>query len=512
LKEILTARIKKFSKIVEQPAFGEALCMLPKIFTSVPGEKSLEWGQRLGAVECRNTTFLGDDWPIFWERAEGVNVWDVDGNRFLDMTSGFGVAGLGYGFTAEALRRQSDVLMHAMGDVHPARVKVELCEALSEITYERWEGKKGKCLFGNSGFEAVEAALKTAVLATGRTGILSFEGGYHGLGYGALLGQGIGWFREPFEGQIAKVTERIHFPKESEGLETFREELGRVDGSKIGAVLVEPIQGRGGIIVPPDGFLHELRAWCDEVGAILIFDEIYTGFWRTGKMFACEWEGRARLESRGPSGENEARLESRGPSGENEARLESRGPSDGEDARLESRGPGDGGDARLESRGPVVPDLICLGKALSGGFPISVCVGRAKVMDAWPESGGEALHTSTFLGNPMGCAMALEAIRHYRAPETEELVQKASDQLLNGLKQLESLDVVKEVRGRGLMMGVEMDSGERVLDLVKAMLRAGVIALPDGPKGDVLALTPPLGISGEEMDFSMELLHTLIDF
>ena len=429
---------------------AEDMGMLPKIFTNVPGEKSLAWGRRLAEVECRNTTFLAADWPIFWERAEGVNVWDVDGNRFLDMTSGFGVAGLGYGFTAEALRRQSDVLMHAMGDVHPARVKVELCEVLSEITYEKWEGKKGKCLFGNSGFEAVEAALKTAVLATGRTGILSFEGAYHGLGYGALLGQGIGWFREPFEGQIAKVTERIHFPKESEGLETFREELGRVDGSKIGAVLVEPIQGRGGMIVPPDGFLHELRAWCDEVGAILIFDEIYTGFWRTGKMFACDWEG-------------------------------------------------------------IVPDLICLGKALSGGFPISVCVGRAKVMNAWPESGGEALHTSTFLGNPMGCAMALEAIRCYRSQGMEGVVQRAADQLEYGLSRLVGLDVVKEVRGIGLMMGVQMDSGERVLDLVKAMLRAGVIALPDGPKGDVLALTPPLGISGEEMEFSMELVKGLIE-
>jgi len=442
--------------------------MLSEIFTNVPGEKSLALGRRLGEVECRDTTFLGADWPIFWERAEGVNVWDADGNRFLDMTSGFGVAGLGYGFTAEALRRQSDVLLHAMGDVHPARVKVELCEVLSEITFERWEGKKGKCLFGNSGFEAVEAALKTAVLKTGRAGILSFEGGYHGLGYGALLGQGIGWFREPFEGQIAKVTQRLKFPREAEGLEKFREELGKVDGSKIGAVLVEPIQGRGGIVVPPVGFLKELRAWCDETGAVLIFDEIYTGFWRTGKMFACEWDRVAQ--------ENQ------------------------DAARLESRGSG------------VVPDLICLGKALSGGFPISVCVGRAEVMDAWPESRGEALHTSTFLGNPMGCAMALEAIRRYRSPELKTMVRQASEQLERSLRQLESFDCVREVRGRGLMMGVEMDSGERVLDLVKAMLRLGVIALPDGPKGDVLALTPPLGISGEEIGFSVELLRALIEF
>jgi acetylornithine/succinyldiaminopimelate/putrescine aminotransferase len=111
----------------------------------------------------------------------------------------------------------------------------------------------------------------------------------------------------------------------------------------------------------------------------------------------------------------------------------------------------------------------------------------------------------------MGCAMALEAIRRYREPELEEMVQHAVDQLEHGLNRLVSLNVVKEVRGMGLMMGVQMDSGERVLDLVKAMLRAGVIALPDGPKGDVLALTPPLGISGDEIEFSMNLLKSLIE-
>ncbi len=424
--------------------------MLPKILTKVPGEKSMGLARRLAEAECRNTTYLGDDWPIFWEKAEGVNVWDVDGNRFLDLTSGFGVAGIGYGFTGEALRKQSVSLMHAMGDVHPARVKVELCEVLSEITFEKWAGEKGKCLFGNSGFEAVEAALKTAVLATGRSGILSFEGGYHGLGYGALLGQGIAWFREPFEGQMAEVTERLHFPRTDEELELFSEELWKLDGLRIGAVLVEPIQGRGGIVVPPDGFLKILREWCDTVGAVLIFDEIYTGFWRTGKMFACEWEG-------------------------------------------------------------VVPDLICLGKALSGGFPISVCVGRAEVMDAWPASQGEALHTSTFLGNPMGCAMAVEAIRRYREPQTGAMVDAAVDSLGSGLRSLEDLRCVREVRGKGLMMGVATDSGERVLEAVKGLLRDGVIALPDGPEGDVVAFTPPFGISAEEIDFAVGKLRNRLE-
>lgn len=419
--------------------------MLPEILTGVPGERSRVLGRRLGRVECRDTTFVGEDWPIFWERAEGVNVWDADGNRFLDMTSGFGVAGLGHGFTGGALREQSAVLGHAMGDVHPARVKVELCEVLSGMTFGKWLGTGGKCLFGNSGFEAVEAGLKTAVMATGRNGILSFEGGYHGLGYGALLGQGIGWFREPFEGQLAGVAQRLRFPREGEGLECFRAELGEIDGSGIGAVLVEPVQGRGGIVVPPEGFLGVLREWCDDVGALLVLDEIYTGFWRTGEMFACEGDG-------------------------------------------------------------VVPDLICLGKALSGGFPISVCVGRAEVMDAWPRSEGEALHTSTFLGNPMGCAMALEAIRRYREPDMRGVVKTAEDCLAAALGGLEGLEFFREARGRGLMRGVEVDSGERVLGAVKAMLRSGVIALPDGPRGDVLALTPPLGIGEEEIEFSVEVM------
>lgn len=412
--------------------------MLPEILTNVPGAKSLGLAARLGAVECRNTTYLVEDWPIFWERADGVNVWDVDGNRYVDMTSGFGVAGMGYGFTGDALRRQSVSLMHAMGDVHPARVKVEICEALSEITFERWTGGKGKCLFGNAGSEAVEAALKTAVLATGRSGILSFEGGFHGLGYGALLGQGIGWFREPFEGQMAKVTERLAFPRTEGELGVFSDQLWKLDGMSIGAVLVEPIQGRGGINVPPEGFLKILREWCDTVGAVLIFDEIYTGFWRTGKLFACEWEA-------------------------------------------------------------VVPDLICLGKGLSGGFPISVCVGRSEVMDAWPPSLGEALHSSTFLGNPMGCAMALEAIRHYRETRMDGLVRGAAECLEKALRSLEDLKFVQEVRGRGLMMGVQTDSGARVLNAVKHLLKEGVIALPDGPLGDVLALTPPFSVTEEEI-------------
>jgi 4-aminobutyrate aminotransferase-like enzyme len=429
--------------------------MLPSLVTSVPGPQSQQLASRLQAVECRNTTLVERDWPVFWERAEGVNVWDADGNRLLDLTSAFGVATLGHGFAARALRDQSKQLLHAMGDVHPARLKVELCERLSAITYETWTGGRGKSLLGNSGFEAVEAALKTAALATGRTGIIAFEGAYHGLGYGALLGAGIPWFRKPFEGQLGQVTSLLPFPRRGDdaSLALFRNALSAIDGSQIAAVLVEPIQGRGGIVIPPDSFLAELREWCDRHGALLIFDEIFTGLNRTGKRFACDhWN--------------------------------------------------------------VVPDLLCLGKALTSGFPLSACVGKAEVMDLWPETHGEALHTSTFLGNPLGCAMAIASLDEHAKPETTDAAQRTGEILFSALNELRDLPLVHEIRGHGLMQAIEFrhpdgsPAGDLGIKLVQALLKEGILIMPEAPEGHVLAFTPPIGLSEEEIVFSVSELRS----
>lgn len=428
--------------------------MIPELLTSIPGPLSQNLAARLKKVECRNTTFVSPDWPIFWERAQGTNVWDADGNRFLDLTSAFGVATLGHGFATKALVAQSDHLLHAMGDVHPARLKVELCEKLSELTYGRWTGQPGKTLLGNSGFEAVEAALKTAILATGRSGILAFENAYHGLGYGALLAAGIPWFREPFEPQLAKITTRLAYP--GNGMDGFREALSRVDGSTIAAVLVEPMQGRGGIIIPPLEFLRELRSWCDAHGVLLIADEIYTGFNRTGKLFGCDHSG-------------------------------------------------------------VVPDLICLGKALSGGFPISACVGSASVMDSWPETQGEALHTSTFLGNPLGCAMAIASLDEHAKPETASLSETTGDLFGEALATLNGEPFVHETRGAGMMRAIELrhldgrPAGDIAIGIVSRLLKEGLILLPDAPEGHVLAFTPPITISGEEIDHTMAKLREALN-
>lgn len=429
--------------------------MLPELVTEIPGPQSLRLAGELNKYECRNVTYTADDWPVFWQRADGVNVWDEDGNRFLDLTSAFAVAGLGHGWSAGVMREQSEQMIHAMGDVHPTRLKVDLCRELSRCTYERWGAGSAKTTLSNSGFEAVETALKTARLATGRDGIVTFANGYHGLGYGALLGGGFDKFRDPFASQLAEHRQVLDYPADQNGMTVLGKQLDALDVETVGAVLLEPIQGRGGKIVPPDGFLSMLRNWCDSCGAILIFDEIYTGFNRTSKLFACEHEG-------------------------------------------------------------VVPDLICLGKAMSGGYPISACVGKAAVMDAWPESEGEALHTSTFLGNPVGCAMALASIGEHTRAETAAKVTERGAVFTKLLKNLTS-PLIHEVRGRGLMLGVELKhidgkpAGDKAGEILTTILKSGVIMLADGPDGNVLAFTPPFNISPDEMQFAVDALQCALD-
>ena len=424
--------------------------MLPELRTAVPGPESRRLAAELRRYESRNVTFTSAEFPIFWERAAGANVWDVDGNRFLDLTSAFAVSGLGHGAppVLAALHAQADRLLHAMGDVHPTREKVALCRALSEITFERWGAGAARTILASSGSEAVEAALKTALLATGRPGVISFTGGYHGLGHGALETSGLPYFRAPFEPQLGRFGVRLPFPLAASDLDALRPMLETtLRDPQIGAILVEPVQGRGGDRVPPAGFLPLLRSAADAHGAVLIFDEIYTGFHRTGRLFACE-------------------------------------------------------------HASVAPDIICLGKALTSGFPLSACVGRAELMEAWPESSGEALHTSTFLGHPVGCAMALASIREHLRPETVERVAALASALHEGLTALQS-PALGELRGLGLMRGLALvrDSGSADGILAGAIvthaLREGLIVLAGGPEGNVLSLTPPFGLTAEELFFAL---------
>jgi len=447
--------------------------MLPDLLTPIPGPRSRELAGELRAHESRNVTYVSPRFPVFWEKAHGANVWDVDGNRFLDLTSGFGVASLGYTPLpiVEAAQDQAARLYHAMGDVHPTAEKVALCRRLSQLTFESWQLGPGKVILTNSGSEAVEAALKTARLATKRRGVLAFTGGYHGLGYGALTVTGRNLFREPFADQLADFATFLPFPDcqhcpwQSTGREpstclpdcmnTFlRQAELLLEKGAIGAILVEPVQGRGGEVVPPAWFLPLLRALATQFGALLIFDEIYTGFHRTGRRFACDhWN--------------------------------------------------------------VQPDLVCVGKALTSGFPLAACVGTAKVMDAaWPESTGEALHTSTFLGNPLGCRMALKSLELLEAEPWSERVEALGHYLRAELQRLRGTSKKwGHIRGLGLMQGIEIldDQGRpdpaRAGQIVEEMLAQGVILLSGGVAQNVLSFTPPFVISEAEIDFALDALQ-----
>ena len=427
----------------------------------IPGPRSRALARRLQRVESRNVTFVSPEFPIFWQSGRGVSIQDVDGNTYLDLSSAFGVSSLGYSAPEvhRALLHQAKKLWHGMGDVHPNAVKVELLEELARVA----PGDLSVSILSSSGSEAVESALKTARLQTGKPGVIVFDGAYHGLTYGTLPLTDRPEFQTPFQDQLSSRAVRLPFPDEKRGL-TSDKALAQLDAffatdaaADIGAILIEPVQGRGGIRVADARFLQGLRQRADRSGVLLIFDEVMCGFGRTGMMFACQHSG-------------------------------------------------------------VVPDLMCVGKALANGFPISACIGTAEVMAAWPPSDGEAWHTSTFLGNPLGCAMALAALRTLHQ---KKLSARAHQ--LGKLWKAELIEVlaghprVWDIRGVGLMMGIELVSKKSEPDAILAArvvtegLKRGLILLSGGKERNVLTLTPPLIISAAELKRSTRLLRKILD-
>ncbi len=439
---------------------------------SPPGPRSRELAARLRAVESRNVTHLGDRFPVFWREARGVDVVDADGNVYLDFTGAFGVALAGHGHPAitKAITAQAARLVHGMGDVHPTEVRVRLLERL--VALGPWEG--GKAVLASSGSEAVEIGLKTGILASGRPGILAFQGGYHGLTLGSLAATHRRDFREPFEPRLFEDVEFAPFPREGrrEELERSLAAVERIlesgvgegggdgggGGVPVGTVIVEPIQGRAGIRIPPPGFLGGLVERARRFGAVVIFDEIFTGMGRTGRTFAFEHEG-------------------------------------------------------------VEPDILILGKALGGGMPLSACLGSPEVMAAWPESRGEALHTSTFLGHPLSCAAGLAFLDLLEGDRLADSSARLGELALSGLRDgLAGVDEVYEVRGRGLAIGVEFrDSrtgepipGAGVL-VAEEALAQGVLVLPAGPEGEVMELAPPAIMSEAMMRDGLDRLVAAIE-
>ncbi len=410
---------------------------LPTLITELPGPASRAWVDRLAARECpaitsrraRRAAALGasDTDPVVWSESLGCNVRDVDGNVLVDLCAGFGVMALGHRHPAvmAAGQAQLGLLPHAMGDAFPDVRRIELMERLCALT------GLDRVIFGCSGSDAVEAAIKTARLATGRHRILSFEGGYHGLASAplAVIGYHVDAFQEPFRPLLGAHGDRAAWG-------------GAIpDLSGHAAVLVEPLQGRGGMRAPPDGWLEALHARARAAGALVIHDEIYCGLGRAGAWLAA---------------------------------------------------------------GALKPDLLCLGKALACGYPISACLGTADVMDAWGASTGEAIHTQTFLGNPVGCAMALAAL------DEMERIDLPGQSLAMGewlRSRLLHVPGVRGVTGRGLMLGAVVDNS---LCAMRGMQARGYLVLPAGERGEVLGITPPLVVNKHVLEGALDALTEVL--
>lgn len=429
------------------------------LVSEVPGPRSRAWIDRLARFECpaitarraRRAERSGlDEDPIVWARARGAVVEDVDGNRFVDLTAGFGVASVGHRHprVVAAIAAQSDRLLHALGDVHPSDAKVELLERVAAIVRT-----DAQVILGISGSDAVEAALKTAVLATGRPGIVAFEGGYHGLSHGPLAACGYTpTFREPF---AAQLNPHVRFVPYATGATDVDRALDALDAAlhdqTIGLVLVEPIQARGGIRVPARGWLAETATRARAAGAVVAVDEIFTGLGRTGAMLAS-------------AGELDA------------------------------------------------PDLVLLGKALGGGMPISACVGSADLLGAWGSSRGEALHTSTFLGQPLACAAACAALDVIADERLAERARGEGAWLRDALAAIATRHGLDEPRGRGLLAGLPMTDGAHTLRTLRRLLRRGFVALPAGNDASVLAIHPPLTIARRQLEAFVDALdHAIQD-
>lgn len=454
------------------PCPGDAL---PALVSAVPGPQAQAWVQRLAEVECPAITarrtkrnLAGGRDPIVWAQARGANVVDVDGNRYVDLSAGFAVSGVGHAHpkVVEAAERQLHTLIHGMGDLFPSMPKILLGERLAQLA----PGDLQHSILGCNGSDAVEAAIKTAQIATGRRRVLGFHGGYHGMSLGALGVSGYrDAFRAPFAGFAGAQELRLPFancercpfglaqPSCQMACANWVDHLLGDDTSgseDVAAIIVEPIQGRGGDIVPPAGWLKRLREITEQRGILLIFDEIYTGFGRTGAWFACQHED-------------------------------------------------------------VVPDLLCVGKALGGGFPISAAIGRASIMERWGTTQGEGLHTSTFLGNPLGCSMALAALD---VIEDEGLVARAASlgryasDWLN--REVAHHPHVVAVRGRGLMLGVALQHPDGTpwagggVQAMNDLLEAGIIVSPGGPLGDVISLAPPYVITEAQLEAGLQAIAT----
>lgn len=432
----------------------------PLLRVKPPGPESRTWLTRfvrhsapMGPAPQRSEQKVKADVPantIVLQRGEGSNVYDVDGNRYVDLAGGFGSLLLGHNPEAvqRALELQSQRLLQSLGDVYPSDAKVGLLERVCELFPE----PAARAILGQSGADAVTAALKTALLHTGKAGVLAFEGAYHGLSYGPLPYCGLrASYREPFAAQLSHGARFVEYPADGAAAERALQQVDEhLRGGDIGALLIEPLLGRGGVVVPPEGFLAAVSERVHAAGALVIADEIWSGLGRAGHWLY-------------------------------------------------------GVHAGLQA------DLICLGKGLGGGVPISACLGSDRVMQSWQRE-PEVVHTATFAGAPLACAAALVTLTQL---SHGKLVQRAAS-LGERFKQrlveaLAPLDGQLTVRGEGLMLAVDLGGqAGAAVTVQRALLERGYIVSTGGGRREALVLTPPLNIDEALLEGFSDELHSVL--
>jgi 4-aminobutyrate aminotransferase len=415
-----------------------ATASAPYLHTDLPGPLAAAIIARDERVTSPSLTRL---YPLVVRRGKGCVLEDVDGNRFLDFNAGIAVVAAGHAHPAvnAAIHAQVDDVLHYCSSDFYLPAYADLCERLA-ATAPMPDAKVFLC---NSGTEAVEAALKLARHHTGRPNAIAFLGGFHGRSLGSLsltaskarqrAGFGIltpGTFHAPFADPYdtealtgAAYIEQVLFRK-------------LTHPSDVAAIFVEPIQGEGGYVIPPAGWLTDLRRLCDEHGILLVLDEVQSGVGRTGRLWATEHDG-------------------------------------------------------------VEPDIMCIGKGLASGMPLAGIVARPSVMD-W-EPGG---HGSTFGGNPVACAAALATLDLVE----DGLATNAAaigDHLLTGLAGLRS-PLVGQVRGRGLMIGIDLPDHDAAVALEQACFRRGLLVLTCGER--TVRLAPPLVVTEAQADVGLAIL------
>ena len=425
----------------------------PKLVTELPGPKAREVLER----DARTTSpSLPRAYPFVPARGAGSVVEDVDGNIFLDVNAGIAVTSTGHCHptVVEAIQRQAAELIHYSASDFYLPIYSELTDRLAEVA----PMPNARSFLTNSGTEAVEAGIKLARWSTGRQYVIAFYGSFHGRSYGSVsLTASKATYRAGFGPLLPGVLHAYYgdgrdMPvppaPDAEGFPT----LDHIEGflmkkivapEEVAAIVVEPVMGEGGYIVPPDGWLQALRELCDRHGILLICDEVQSGMGRTGKMWAVEHFG-------------------------------------------------------------VEPDILLAGKGIASGMPLGAMIAKDSVM-TWTKG----THGSTYGGNPLSCAAAIATLDVIAKEELLENAAKVGDLTMNGLRDIQTRhDAIREVRGLGFMIGVELPDHETQAAVERAAFERGLLMLGCGEAS--IRMSPALVFREDQARVALELFEEVV--